>query len=367
MPPGIDGVETAQRIWAIDPDLQIVFCTAYSDYSWESLVRHLGRNHRFLVLKKPFDAIEVRQLALALSEKRRLLLENQLTLRSLEERVRQRTSALERTHAELHKEMQDRLRLERGLRYTQKLEALGRLAAGIGHEINNPLTYVMNNLELLQHEMRVRGVEALRDAGSSSLTEMDNCIEEALLGARRIKQTVRGTRLFAQVSESPPTVANVAQCMRAAMTMVRCELRRKAKLVDRVCDVPGVVGDSPQLEQVFVNLLLNSIQAIPMRREGEIRVSCEKRDARLVEVCIGDNGCGIDESDLAQIFDPFFSTRSEGEGTGLGLWVCKSVVEAFGGAIAVNSAPDRGTEVRLTLRIADATDCPSTTSEHALE
>ncbi len=350
MPPGIDGVETARRMWAIDPGLQVVFCTAYSDYSWESMIRKLGRNHRFLVLKKPFDTIEVRQVALALSEKRRLFLENELTLRTLEERVKQRTVQLERAHAKIQKEMLERLLLEKGLRQTQKLEALGRLAAGIGHEINNPLSYIINGLEFLEHQLQSFG-NRLDAAERDSFA---GAVQDALLGAQRIKQTVRGTRLFSSTNESQPTEANVVACMQAALAMVRSELRHKARLVVHLVDVPSVVGDSPRLEQTFVNLLLNAIQAMPKRQtdEAEIHVSTERVDDDWVEVKIRDNGCGIAGDDMAQIFDPFFSAKPPGEGTGLGLWVSKNVIESFGGKISVESSLGSGTLVRLRVPIA---------------
>lgn len=350
MPPGIDGVEAAQRMWAVDPDLQIVFCTAYSDYSWEGMVRRLGQNHCFLVLKKPFDTIEVRQVALALSEKRRLFRENAQCVRNLEARVKERTTELEVAHRNLHQEMQDRLLLEKGLRQSQKLEALGRLAAGIGHEINNPLSYVMNNLELVQHQ--AAGIERIFDA--SQRESIYGAIEEALLGAQRIKQVVRGLRLFSQSSESPPTEADVNACIRAAMAMVRSELRHKAAMVEDLPEVPHVVGDPPRLEQVFVNLLLNAVQAIPKRhsRPGQIQVMVRCIDGQTVEASVADNGCGIANADLEHIFEPFFSTRPTGEGSGLGLWVCKNVIESFGGSIAVESSVDSGTVVRLFLSVA---------------
>lgn len=345
MPPGIDGIETAQRIWAIDPGLQIVFCTAYSDYSWENMVSRLGQQDGFLVLKKPFDVIEVRQAALALSEKRRLLRENELAVITLEDRVRQRTSQLERTHAKLQKEMLDRLLLEKGLRQSHKLEALGRLAAGIGHEINNPLSYTLNNLEFLLHLVD----ECEGSIDHDRLVAMSDAVREALLGTYRIKQIVRGTRLFSQMSEAPPSDANVVSCMRAALAIVQSELRHKAKLVEQWEEVPLVVGDPPRLEQVFVNLLLNAIQAIPKRQlsTAEISVSTKLSVEGLVEVWIRDNGCGIDAADMAQIFDPFFSTQPPGDGSGLGLWISKSVIESFGGSITVESKAGRGTAVRL--------------------
>src|SRR5690606_4856679 len=133
MPPGLNGVETARELWSIDPRLQLVLCTAYSDYSWEEMVAELGARGGFLILKKPFDSIEVRQLARALSEKWRLLRENEAHLLSLEAQVRSRTDELERALERLRDEMADRLRLEKELRHAQKLEALGRLVAGIGH------------------------------------------------------------------------------------------------------------------------------------------------------------------------------------------------------------------------------------------
>lgn len=349
MPPGVDGVETAQRMWAIDPGLQIVFCTAYSDYTWEGMVRRLGQNHAFLVLKKPFDTIEVRQAALALSEKRRLLRENELSMLDLDSRVKARTAELEVAHANLQQEMQERALLEKGLRQAQKLEALGRLASGIGHEINNPLSYVLNNLELLQHQLAAS--EILQEDTQLEATTL--AVEEALIGAQRIKQVVRGLRLFSQSSESPPSEADVVPCLRAALAMVKSELRHRATLVEDFQDVPHVIGDPPRLEQVFVNLLLNALQAIPKRpsRPGEIQISARCSSEHDVVVHVIDNGCGIAESDLAHIFDPFFSTRPTGEGTGLGLWVCKNVINSFGGSISVESSVGRGTVVQVKLSV----------------
>jgi two-component system, NtrC family, sensor kinase len=353
MPPGIDGVHTARQLWAVDPLLQVVFCTAYSDYSWGGMVRELGRSHNFLVLKKPFDTIEVRQVTLALCEKRRLLHENELAVSTLEQRVRQRSEQLERAHAHLQKELLDRLSLEQGLRQAQKLEALGRLAAGIGHDINNPLTYILNNLEFLRHRLPLRGAETDPAEGEAILNALDDCV----LGAQRIRQLVRATRQFALTRESPPTEADVSACIRAAIAMVKCELRHKAVLIEDISAVPPVVGDSPRLEQVFVNLLLNAIQAIPRDRSrtAEIRISVASVAKGMVEVSIGDNGCGIAETDLAQAFSPSFSTKPGAEGTGIGLWVCKNIIETFGGHIAIESAVGIGTIVRLQLPAADRT------------
>jgi two-component system NtrC family sensor kinase len=140
MPPGWDGVETVRRIWEVDPDLQVVICTAYSDYSWGEMTRVLGETDRLLLLKKPFDNVEVRQLASALTEKWKLTREARQSVDQLQRLVEERTASLEQAKQKLLK--------------VQKLEAVGQLAAGIAHEINTPTQYVGDNAHFLKGAFR---------------------------------------------------------------------------------------------------------------------------------------------------------------------------------------------------------------------
>lgn len=150
MPPGWDGVETIARLWQACPDLQVVICTAYSDYSWDDMIARLGQSDQLLILKKPFDVVEVLQLAHALVAKWRLLQQSRQSMLDLEERVRERTLALEGANSTLQAEVADRGRIEIQLRHAQKMESIGQLAAGIAHEINTPTQYIGDNTRFVQ-------------------------------------------------------------------------------------------------------------------------------------------------------------------------------------------------------------------------
>ncbi len=175
MPPGIDGVETTARLWQEDPDLQVVLCSAYADYSWEEVAHRLGINQRLLILRKPFDNIEVRQMAHALAEKWELSRQSRRRMDDLAQAVAERTKELEATHERLRQEIEDRARLEARMAHVHRLESLGRLAAGMANEVSSPLGFVSSNLNHLRLalEKQVAGgqledpadlLEACRDA-----------------------------------------------------------------------------------------------------------------------------------------------------------------------------------------------------------
>jgi len=347
MPPGWDGVETAQRLWEIDPELQIVICTAYSDYSWEEILGQLDPHaERFLILKKPFDHIEVRQLATALSRKWSLARQARSKVDELEAEVRARTHTIREAHDRLQREVTQRHRMEAQLRRAQKLEALGRLAAGIAHEINNPLAFVIANLQYVREALDLPAGELEK----APLAELASALAEACVGGERIKQIVRDLKAFAQPHDESMAVVDLRPVLEFSIKMAGAEIRRRARLVTHFDDVPAVWAISGRLEQVFVNLLVNAAQAIRPGAEdaNEIRLTVRAVEDG-VSVEVSDTGVGIAPANLERIFDPFFTTKPVGVGTGLGLSICHSIVTAFGGELTVQSEEGKGSTFRVTL------------------
>jgi signal transduction histidine kinase len=347
MPPGWDGVETAQRLWEVDPELEIVICTAYSDFSWEELLGKLEAHaERFLILKKPFDHVEVRQLATSLARKWTLARQARARALELEALVSDRTRAVREAHERLQREVTQRHRMEAQLRRAQKLEALGRLAAGIAHEINNPLAFVIANLQYVRDAIELPA-EKLAQA---PLEELSSALAEACVGGDRIKQIVRDLKAFAQPHDESLAVVDVRPVLDFSLKMAASEIRRRAQLVTRFDEVPAVWAISGRLEQVFVNLLVNAAQSIEPGAvdKNQIRVTVRKLEED-VAVEIADTGVGIPAANLERIFDPFFTTKPVGVGTGLGLSICHSIVTAFGGDLTVESEEGRGSTFRVVL------------------
>lgn len=365
MPPGWDGIETIQRIWRVDPAIQIVLCTAYSDYSWAELSRTLGESDRLLILRKPFDKIEVRQLVVALCEKWALLRERQSRVDDLEALVRERTRELEEANHKLRDEMSERLRMEQELRESQKLQALGRLSEGMRHEINNPLCFVAGNLEFIDEEIEDMADELADELDGGRLEEIRGAIGEAMTGAERIQNILRDVKLYAQADDGAGDPIDVNQVLDTAIALVGDDVKHRAALVVDAGHLPPILGEARRLEQVFFNLLLNASQAIaPGQAErNEIRVTTSSEPSGFAVIEIRDTGEGIAQEQRDRVFEPFYTTRPVGQGTGLGLSICRSVVVAFGGTLLIDSEVGRGTVVTVRLPLAsgqmtpDAVEC----------
>jgi PAS domain S-box-containing protein len=241
----------------------------------------------------------------------------------------------------------------------ERLATTGTLVAGVGHEINNPLAFVLGNLDLALEELR----SLAGPSPSVRLRELLDVIGEARLGADRIRKIVRGLRALSRedVALQPVDVEPVVE---TSLSMALHELRPKAAVELEFAELPMILGDESRLTQVLVNLLVNAAQALPAatRATNRIIVRGARFGSDSVRISVIDNGPGIPPELVSRIFDPFFTTKPIGEGTGLGLAVSRGIVHALGGQLTVESQPGLGAQFHLDLPIAHEETLASDTS-----
>jgi signal transduction histidine kinase len=229
------------------------------------------------------------------------------------------------------------------LELADRLTTLGTLSAAIGHELNNPLTYVIGNLSHV--------IDALSDR-KHSLDEPDmiDAIREALGGAERIARIVQDMRSLGHQGPVKLEPVELETALELAVRQTSNHIRHRARLTRHFSASPVVDADVPRICQVFVNLLLNATQAIPPgeARRHEISIALRAEGDEAV-VDVNDTGSGIPPRALSRIFEPFFTTKPVGEGTGLGLAISRSIVESLGGRIDITSAEGVGTTVQVRL------------------
>jgi two-component system NtrC family sensor kinase len=255
---------------------------------------------------------------------------------------------------------------------SEKLAAIGQLAAGVAHEINNPMGFIRSNLATLRGyaESLLQVVEAYsaaepllaqdaglleriervkREADLSFLGEdIKILIAESIDGAERVRRIVQDLRDFSRVGDSEWLPTDLHACMESSINVVWNEIKYKAELVRDYGELPEVECIPSRLNQVFMNLLVNAAQAIAER--GRITVSTRHCGER-IEIAVADTGQGIAASALPKIFDPFFTTKPVGKGTGLGLSVSYNIVKSHGGDILVATQPGQGSTFTVVLPV----------------
>jgi two-component system, NtrC family, sensor kinase len=245
------------------------------------------------------------------------------------------------------RDITDRKRLEAQLRLTDRMASVGTLAAGVAHEINNPLAYVCSNLAYLGRELEQPALPP------EALPELREVVAETEEGIGRVRAIVQDLKTFARSDENRFGPVDLHQVIEGALRLVRNELQYRARLERALEPVPPMRGNEGRLGQVVVNLLVNAIQAFPQHdlKHNLLRVSTRPEGAERVVVEVEDNGPGMSKEVLERIFDPFFTTKPVGVGTGLGLAICHSIVQSMDGQIEVQSTPGRGSRFRLTFPV----------------
>jgi signal transduction histidine kinase len=236
-------------------------------------------------------------------------------------------------------------RMMRHLASSDRLATLGQLAASIAHEIRTPLTYVIENSTYLTEQIgRFAPPPSPRPTRESiTFTQVRRAATDVLDGANRIRDIVRDIGALASADETTRVPFDVKDAVRAALRMCHVELRGRAKVTLKLEGETHVIGSIGRLSQVFVNLLVNAAHAIGTEpaTHGDILVVSRREGARIV-VEVSDNGPGIRQDLIGRVFEPFFSTKAPGEGTGLGLFLSRDIVRRHGGELRVRSTPGRG-------------------------
>jgi two-component system NtrC family sensor kinase len=268
----------------------------------------------------------------------------------LEETVHARTTELEASNARLAESLRQLELAQEQLLFADRLATVGRLAAGVGHEINNPLSYILSNLRYIQ--------QGLHRVDASSLPDREELLGaavEAHDGAERVHLIVQSLRTLSRPDDVALGPVELGGVVRGATKIAAQELKDRARLVEDCEGVPAAWGNGPRLGQVLLNLLINAGHAIDPGRveENEVRVVARTSGSASVILEVRDTGCGIPPENLERIFEPFFTTKPVGVGTGLGLSVCRNLVSSMGGTLEVESQVGRGTTFRITLPTAE--------------
>lgn len=450
MPPGWDGIETLERIWKFAPELQAVICTAYSDYSWDEMTRRLGQTDSLLILKKPFETVEVLQMTHALTQKWILGRQAKLRMDDLDQMVRQRTNELRASEERFSKafqaspmplailncedgrfvdanqsfialaghspdELRDRsaeelqlwapggdaapvlaadtrlrdkacllrrndgstrqiilstepltlgslpcllviveditehLKIEAQLRQAQKMEVIGRMAAGIAHEFNNLLTVIQGDVGLLQ-------------ATTPNAMDRNALLDQIMQASQRAATFTRQLLAFSRKQVLQPRALNFTDLLTRMKKMLSRLIGEKFELkVACASDSLSVRADEGGLEQILMNLVLNARDAMPQGGLVEIAAelvtldervavdNAEARAGRFICLRVTDHGSGMSPQVLSRIFDPFFTTKDVGKGTGLGLSTIHGIVKQHEGWVEVVSEVGKGSTFKVFL------------------
>jgi two-component system, cell cycle sensor histidine kinase and response regulator CckA len=450
MPPGWDGIETLERVWRCAPELQAVVCTAFSDYSWDGMTQRLGQTDKLLILKKPFETVEVLQMAHALAQKWHLGRQAKLRMDDLDQMVRQRTAELraseerfskafqaspiplailkcadgaiidsnqsfstlaghspeellKKTAADLQlwsaisgsqpapsgdtrlrdkpaticrndgstrqvtlsaeplslgsipcllviaEDITEQLKIEAQLRQAQKMEVIGRMAAGIAHEFNNLLTVIQGDVGLLQ-------------SANPSNIDRHALLDQIMQASQRAATFTRQLLAFSRKQVLQPRVLNFHELVLRMKKMLSRLVGEKFDVQVHCEDDPLCVrADEGGIEQVLMNLVLNARDAMPNGGGVDIRAelvtldenaAAKNPEARAgVFAClrVTDHGSGISPQVMSRIFDPFFTTKDVGKGTGLGLSTIHGIVKQHEGWVEVVSEIGKGSTFSVFL------------------
>ncbi|MEJ2685751.1 MAG: ATP-binding protein [Gammaproteobacteria bacterium] len=284
-------------------------------------------------MQEDYQTLQAKHSALQASEERYRSLAEEL-----DQRVRDQVHTIEQHQRRLYQ--------------TEKLAAIGQLAAGVAHEINNPIGFVRSNLASAARYIaalqsaQAAGPQCASDELAAVLPDFSELVRESRDGVDRVATIVGDLREFSRVDRGRDEVVDVNQLVKAVCTMIRAQVDGQIALLQELAPVPPLRCEPAHLSQALYNLVFNAVQAVGSN--GHILVGTVATEGE-IRITVGDDGCGIEPYVIPRIFEPFFTTREVGEGVGLGLTVCNDVVQALGGNVEVQSMPGKGSTFTLHL------------------
>jgi PAS domain S-box-containing protein len=245
-------------------------------------------------------------------------------------------------------DLSEREEMRTRLAQADRMASVGTLAAGVAHEINNPLAYVIANLDFTLQEVATAGTP-----GGTPVSEVSEALQEAREGAERMRVIVRDLKMFSRPDDERLEQVDICRAIDSAATMAWNEIRHRARLVKSYQPIPPLYANEARLGQVFLNLLVNAAHAIPegAASRNEIHVSTRLDGAGRIVAEVRDTGCGIPPEIRSRILEPFFTTKPTGVGTGLGLSICHGIVHSLHGEIQFESEVGRGSVFRVVLPV----------------
>lgn len=277
-----------------------------------------------------YAELQRKHTALQESEARYRMLSGQL-----QERVKEQVATIQKAQQELYE--------------SAKTRSVGQLAAGIAHEINNPIGFIKSNLKVAGDYLDELQTKLPDDQETRELLDdFRDLLEESLDGSKRIATIVSDLKTFSSIDHAEHTHCNVNDLLKASLHLLQTSHgTRKLNIDQRLGDIPEIPGNPARLSEAFYNVLDNAARAID--EEGKIIVKTATDNSGNVAVVVQDNGCGITEANQEQVFDPFFTSRPVGSGTGLGLTVTQDTIRAHKGLIRLESREGTGTRVTMLL------------------
>jgi two-component system NtrC family sensor kinase len=345
--PHVDGLAAMDQLATVIPEddyLPVLVLTG--DGTSEAKEKALSHGaHDFL--SKPLNRTEVQLRVKNLLQTRQLHLQLKTQNVSLEQQVRERTELAE----ELGRTNQTLRQTQAHLIHSEKMAGLGQLVAGIAHEINNPLAFVINNIFIVQEALEKLAPESsdLPAEASTRVSKMQARIADAHAGATRVKELVSKLRTFSRLDEGTVKTINIHESIESVLLFLRHKMEGRIEVERNYGDVEMLTCLAGELNQVLMNIIANAIDAIDDNDgPGRITIGTGQQNGHFV-IRVRDTGKGIPEGIRTRIFEPFFTTKPIGQGTGLGLAISYGIMQAHQGSMEFSSEAGEGTEFVLKI------------------